>query len=98
MNKLEIKEIKDLKSTTNVEGKVIKMSDGKWYGVCRMCPPRDSWYIRGFNSTTTGRLGKELFMKRVGVKPTFEECIETLVNSLNGEEIKSDKFNNRLSN
>jgi len=93
MNKIEIKELKELKSSTKVEGKVVKMTNDKWYGVCRICPPRDGWYIRAFNSTTTGRLGTEIFMKRVGLKPSIEECVEMLVKSINGEEIKSDNFN-----
>jgi hypothetical protein len=84
---------KDLKSTTNVEGVLVLMSNGQWYGVTRMLPPRSSWMLRGSTASTTGRISMEdIFMKKCGKKPELQEGIDMLTGVLNGEEAIKDKF------
>jgi len=90
---LEIVKTKELKSTTRVEGILVQMSNGEWYGVSRAMPPRNPWFIRGSKATRTGRLSMEnIFLKQCREKPTLEEGIELLVNVLNGGDAPQDKI------
>jgi hypothetical protein len=90
---IQVVKTKELRSTTRVEGVLVLMSDGQWYGVSRMCPPRSSWFLRGSTSTGTGRLSMEdIFMKRCTKKPDLQEGIDMLTRVLNGEEPIKDKM------
>jgi hypothetical protein len=95
---IQVVKTKELKSTTRVEGILVQMSNGEWYGVTRSCPPRSSWYLRGSTSTRTGKLSmNDIFMKRCIGQPDLEEGVEILTRVLNGEEAVNDKmtFNGR---
>ena len=84
---LEVVKTKELKSTTRVEGILVQMNNGEWYGVTRVMPPRNSWMLRGAKSSRTGRLEMDdIFMKRCTSKPDLQEGIDMLVRVLNGEE------------
>ena len=90
---LEIVKTKELKSTTKVEGILVQMSNGEWYGVSRAMPPRNPWFIRGSKATQTGRLSMEdIFLKQCREKPSLEEGIQLLVKVLNGGEAPKDKI------
>lgn len=90
---IQVVKTKELKSTTSVEGVLVLMSNGEWYGISRVRPPRSSWYIRGSVSTRTGKLSMEdIFMKKCKEKPDFDEGISILTNVLNGEEPIKDKM------
>ena len=90
---IQVVKTKELRSTTSVEGVLVLMSDGQWYGVSRMMPPRSTWIIRGSNSTRTGRLSMEdIFLKRCGSKPDIQEGVDMLTRVLNGEEPIKDKI------
>jgi hypothetical protein len=90
---IQIVKTKELRSTTKVEGVMVLMSDGQWYGVSRMQPLRSNWVIRGSNATRTGRLSMEdIFLKRCGSKPDIQEGVDMLVRVLNGEEPIKDNI------
>ncbi len=91
---IQIIKTKELKSTTNVEGILVLMSNGQWYGVSRFIPPRYSWVLRGSTASKTGRLSMEdIFMKRCVGKPDLREGVDMLTRVLNGEEPIKDKIN-----
>ena len=58
---------KPIKSTTSVEGILIQVTGGQWYGITRFRPARNPWLGRGSKSTTTGRMeftsGSETFQQ-----------------------------------
>lgn len=84
---------KELKSSTKVEGILLQMSNGEWYGVTRIQPPRSSWFIRGSAASRTGRLSmNDIFMKKCTSKPDIQEGVEILTRVLNGEEPILNKF------
>lgn len=84
---------KELKSTTKVEGILLLMSNGEWYGVTRFLAPKSTWYLRGSASGRSGRLSMtDLFMKGCPTKPDLQEGIDMLVNVLNGEPPIKDKL------
>lgn len=90
---IQVVKTKELKSTTKVEGILVLMSDGQWYGISRVMPPRNPWILRGSKSTRTGRLSMDsIFMKHCSNKPDLKEGIDLLVRVLNGEEAVKDKL------
>jgi hypothetical protein len=90
---IQVVKTKELKSTTSVEGVLVLMSNGQWYGVSRICPPRSTWMLRGSTATRTGRLSMEdIFMKRCVGKPDLQEGVDMLTRVLNGEEPIKDKM------
>tara|TARA_B100001175_G_C19285252_1_gene530804 strand:- start:418 stop:714 length:297 start_codon:yes stop_codon:yes gene_type:complete len=86
---IQIIKEKPLKSTTNVQGLLVQITGGQWYGLTKMQPPRNSWFGRAGKSTTTGRIDFDrkaaLFMKRYKSEPTFEELKELLMDILNNK-------------
>jgi hypothetical protein len=90
---IEIVKTKELKSATKVEGVLLQMSNGEWYGVTRMQPARSPWIIRGSAASRTGRLSMDdIFMKRCTSKPDIQEGVDMLTRVLNGEEPIKDKM------
>lgn len=90
---IQIVKTKELKSATKVEGILIQMSNGEWYGVTRVQPPRSPWFLRGSSSSRTGRLSMtDIFMKRCTSKPDIQEGVEMLTRVLNGEEPILNRF------
>lgn len=90
---IQVVKTKELKSTTSVEGVLVLMSNGEWYGVSRMMPPRSTWVIRGSVASRTGRLSMEdIFLKRCTAKPDLQEGVDMLTRVLNGEEPIKDKM------
>lgn len=90
---IEIVKTKELKSTTKVEGIMVLMSNGEWYGITRLMPARSPWIIRGSSSTRTGRLSNtDIFTKMCTSKPDLLEGIGILKEILNGKEPIKDKF------
>lgn len=90
---IQLVKTKELKSTTRVEGLLVQMSNGEWYGVTRIQPPRSAWFIRGSAASRTGRLSmNDIFMKRCTSKPDIQEGVEILTRVLNGEEPSLDRF------
>ena len=87
---IKIVKEKPIKSTTSVEGILVQVTGGQWYG-------RNPWLGRASKSTTTGRMeftvGSETFQMQFKDKPTFEELKETLINVLNGAEPVKCKIN-----
>lgn len=83
---ISIVRTKELKSATKVEGILLLMSNGEWYGVTRFKAPKAIWYLRGSISGRSGRLSMtDLFMKGYPGKPDLQEGIDMLVGVLNGE-------------
>ena len=90
---IEIVKTKELRSTTSVEGILVQMSDGEWYGVSRTMPPRNPWFLRGSKASRTGRLSMDsIFLKQCREKPSLEEGVQLLVKVLNGGEAPQDKI------
>jgi len=90
---IQLVKTKELKSSTKVEGIMVLMSDGEWYGITRMMPPRSPLFMRGSVSRKNGKLSMvDIFMKSFATKPTLEEGIEMLTLILNGEKAVKDKF------
>ena len=94
---IQIIKEKPLKSTTNVQGLLVQMKGGQWYGLTKMQPPRNSWFGRAGKSTSTGRIDFDrnaaIFMKRYTSEPTFEELKELLLDILNnGAEAPKDEM------
>ena len=87
---IKIVKEKPIKSTTSVEGILVQVTGGQWYGITMFRPARNPWLGRASKSTTTGRMeftvGSETFQMQFKEKPNFEELKETLVNVLNGAE------------
>ena len=86
---IEIIKEKPLKSTTNVQGLLVQITGGQWYGLTKMQPPRNNWFGRAGKSTTTGRIDFDrkaaLFMKRYKSEPTFDEIKQLLLDVLNNK-------------
>lgn len=90
---IEVVKTKELKSSTKVEGILVFMSDGQWYGITRMMPPRSPWFLRGSTSGSTGKLSmNDIFMKSYSSKPSLEEGIDMLVRVLNGETPQKERL------
>lgn len=90
---IHVVKTKELKSTTKVEGILVLMSNGQWYGISRMQSPPPIWMIRGSLSSRTGRLSMDdIFMKKCLTKPELQEGINMLIGILNGEEPIKDKL------
>tara|TARA_R110000772_G_scaffold17825_1_gene49542 strand:+ start:154 stop:444 length:291 start_codon:yes stop_codon:yes gene_type:complete len=81
---------KPIKSTTKVEGILVQVTGGQWYGITIFQPARNPWIGRAGKSTTTGKMdfgrGTELFQQFYTAKPNFEELKIMLVSVLNGAE------------
>ena len=94
---IEIVKEKPIKSSTNVEGILLQVTGGQWYGITRFQPARNPWVGRCGKSTTTGRMdfttGSELFQSKYQTKPDWKELKEMLVAVLNGAEPIKDKIN-----
>jgi hypothetical protein len=94
---IKIVKEKPIKSTTSVEGILVQVTGGQWYGITIFRPARNPWLGRASKSTSTGRMdfttGSETLQMQFKDKPTFEELKETLVNVLNGEEPIKCKIN-----
>ncbi len=86
---IQIIKEKPLKSTTNVQGLIVQVTGGQWYGLTKMQPPRNTWFGRAGKSTSTGRMDYDrnaaLFMKSYRSEPTFEEIKELLLDILNND-------------
>jgi hypothetical protein len=83
---IEVVKTKELKSSTKVEGIMVLMSNGEWYAITRMMPPRSPWFLRGSLSSRTGKISMtDIFMKSFASKPDLDEGIIMLTNVLNGE-------------
>ena len=87
---IKIVKEKPIKSTTSVEGILVQVTGGQWYGITIFRPARNPWLGRASMSTTTGRMeftrGSETFQQSFTDKPTFEELKTTLIEVLNGAE------------
>jgi len=87
---IKIVKEKPIKSTTSVEGILVQVTGGQWYGITTFRPARNPWMGRASKSTTTGRMeftrGSETFQMTFTEKPTFEELKATLIEVLNGAE------------
>jgi len=94
---IEIIKEKPLKSTTSVEGILVQVTGGQWYGITRFQPSRNPWFGRAAKSTSTGRIefgrGTEVFQKIYKGAPEYEELKTILVQVLNGAEPTLDKMN-----
>ena len=94
---IKIVKEKPIKSTTSVEGILVQVTGGQWYGITIFRPARNPWLGRASKSTTTGRMeftaGSETFQMQFKDKPTFEELKEILINVLNGAEPIKCKIN-----
>jgi len=94
---IKIVKEKPIKSTTSVEGILVQVTGGQWYGITAFRAARNPWMGRASKSTTTGRMeftrGSELFQMRFNEKPTFEELKTTLIEVLNGAEAVKDQIN-----
>jgi hypothetical protein len=83
---IEILKEKPLKSTTAVEGVLVHASNGNHYGITRQFISRNGWFLRGADSTKTGKISMQnVFMKRCNGKPEIEEGTAILLQILNGE-------------
>jgi len=87
---IEIVKEKPIKSSTAVEGIMIQVTGGQWYGITRFMAPRNPWMGRCAKATTTGRMnftaGSELYQSRYTTKPEWEELKTMLIDVLNGAE------------
>tara|TARA_B110000977_G_C10877489_1_gene416134 strand:- start:96 stop:389 length:294 start_codon:yes stop_codon:yes gene_type:complete len=94
---IKIVKEKPIKSSTSVEGILVQVTGGQWYGITTFRPARNPWLGRASKSTTTGRMeftsGSETFQQAYKEKPTFEELKETLMAVLNGAEPVKYKIN-----
>ena len=94
---IKIVKEKPIKSSTSVEGILVQVTGGQWYGITAFRPARNPWLGRASKSTTTGRMeftrGSETFQMRFNEKPTFEELKTTLIEVLNGAEAIKDQIN-----
>ena len=71
---------KPLKSTTHVQGLLIKLENGQHYALTLYQPPRSSWRMRAVEATRTGRTSETvIFDKRVSPKPPVEQGIDMLI-------------------
>tara|TARA_R110000796_G_scaffold1759_6_gene7215 strand:+ start:516 stop:806 length:291 start_codon:yes stop_codon:yes gene_type:complete len=93
---IEIIKEKPIKSSTSVEGILVQVTGGQWYGITRFMAPRNPWMGRAAKATTTGRMdfgaGSETFQKSFTSSPDWEELKTMLMNVLNGEDAIIDKL------
>jgi len=86
---IQILKTKPLKSTTKVEGLLVQVTGGQWYGLTRFDAPRNPWFGRAGKSTSTGRMefGNEhvVFMKSYRSQPEWEELKTILLDVLNNK-------------
>jgi hypothetical protein len=91
---IEIIKEKPLKSTTRVEGLLVRVTGGEWYAITKYQPSRNPWFGRAVKSTSTGRIdfnSNAIFVKRYARAPELEELKTILVDVLNGAEAPQDK-------
>jgi hypothetical protein len=88
---------KPIKSSTRVEGILVQVSGGQWYGITRFQAPRNPWIGRAAKATTTGRMdldaGNETFQKTHLTKPKWDDLKIMLIDVLNGGKAIIDKLN-----
>jgi len=93
---IEIIKEKPIKSSTKVEGILIQVTGGQWYGITRFRAARNPWMGRAIKSTTTGRMditsGNEVFQKRFNSNPEWDVLKKMLIDVLNGAEPVKDKL------
>ena len=93
---IEIIKEKPIKSSTKVEGILIQVTGGQWYGITRFQAARNPWLGRAAKSTTTGRMdltsGSELFQKRFNANPEWDVLKKMLIDVLNGAKPVKDKL------
>ena len=87
---IEIIKQKPIKSSTSVEGIIVQITGGQWYGITVFQPARNPWMGRCGKSSSTGRMdfgfGTELFQTRFKEKPEGFEGLKTmLIDVLNGK-------------
>jgi len=91
---IEVTKTKPIKSTTSVEGILVQLSNGEYYGVTRLMIPRAGWYLRGSTSSKTGKLSMDnVFMKHCTKKPELDEGVKLLTHIMNGGDAILDKPN-----
>lgn len=87
---IEIVKEKPIKSSTKVEGILIQVTGGQWYGITRFQPARNPWLGKAAKSTTTGRMDFDvdsaIFQKRFTEQPGWDELKKMLIDVLNGAE------------
>jgi hypothetical protein len=88
---------KGLKSSTKVEGILVQVTGGQWYGITRFFPSRNPWFGRAGKSTSTGKIdfGRDqaVFMKWYKSQPDWEELKTILLDVLNNKvEAPQDKM------
>ena len=90
--------VKEIKSTTKVQGILVECSNGQFYAITKMQPVRNPWFIRCVPSNSTGSttatIKEEIFslsMKSKG-EPDFEVGTELLTSILNGAEAPKDRM------
>jgi len=91
---IEIIKEKPLKSTTRVEGLLVRVTGGEWYAITRYQPSRNPWYGRAIKSTSTGRIdfnNNPIYVKRYAASPELEELKTLLINVLNGANSPQDR-------
>ena len=77
---MKILETKPLKSTTRVEGLLVKLENGQHYAVTLYRPARSAWRVRVVEATRTGRLSETVICdKRVTPKPSLEQATDLLI-------------------
>lgn len=92
---IEIIKEKPLKSTTSVEGILVQVTGGQWYGITRFQPARNPWFGRAAKAKGTRieiGAGTEIFQKHYKSAPEWEELKIMLVEVLNGAEPTIDKM------
>jgi len=93
---IQIIKEKPIKSSTNVEGILLQVSGGQWYGITKFQAARNPWMGRAAKATTTGRMdfgsGNETFQKSFNSKPDWEVLKTMLIDVLNGGEAIIDKL------
>ena len=77
---MTVLEQKPLKSTTKVEGILVKLENGQHYAITRYRPARSSWRLRAVEATRTGRTSDTvIFDKRITSDTTLDDGIPKLI-------------------
>lgn len=84
---IEVIEIKELKSTTRVEGVLVKCTGNVYYAVTRYMPPRSPWMLRATKATRTGKMSllpsDVVYELPQRGKPDLDEAVNLLIQHLN---------------
>ena len=94
---IEIIKEKPIKSSTGVEGILIQVTGGQWYGINRFRAPRNPWISRAAKASTTGVMKftqeSTVFQIRFNSgKPEWDELRTTLMEVLNGAEATIERI------